>query len=221
MQEALGFSDIPTAAHELAAILQFGTSYELVDWLAKSLAEVSEWLAQEHKDRVLIQKSLSGLLESEEQAEVDKIRQKWHAKSKGEAIQMPPLHEALVKVHWDYERASKVARDMAERYKNVLAVAEELKAQYAREPKENNRVNKVILWQEAQRQPSVFDPKLQQKLTETEKAKQNENLRADGAESRNRELEAELHSTKAEAARCLEEKDLYIQNLQKQLEEQQ
>ena len=92
MQEALGFSDIPAATHELAAILQFGTSYELVDWLAKRLTEVSEWLAQEHKDRVMIQKSLSGILEPEEQAEVDRIGQKRNAKSRGEAIQMPPLH---------------------------------------------------------------------------------------------------------------------------------
>ena len=79
----------------------------------------------------------------------------------------------------------------------------------------------VILQQEAHERPLVSDSELQQKLTETEEAKQNENLRADGAESRNRELEAELHSTKAEAARCLEEKDLYIQNLQTQLVEQQ
>ena len=33
VQEASAFSDIPPAAHELAAILQFGTSYELVEWL--------------------------------------------------------------------------------------------------------------------------------------------------------------------------------------------
>ena len=55
MQEALGFSDIPTAAHELVAILQFGTSYELVEWLAKRQQEVLERLAQEHKNRVMIQ----------------------------------------------------------------------------------------------------------------------------------------------------------------------
>ena len=35
VQEAMGFSDIPAAAHELAAILQFETSYELVEWLPR------------------------------------------------------------------------------------------------------------------------------------------------------------------------------------------
>ena len=41
-REALGFSEIPPAAHELATILQFVTSYELVEWLAHRLQEVSE-----------------------------------------------------------------------------------------------------------------------------------------------------------------------------------
>ena len=129
-QAAQGFSDIPAAAHELAAILQFGTSYELVEWLANRLTEVSARLAQEHKDRVMIQKSLSGKLEPGEKEEVDRIGRKRSAKSRGEAIEMPPLHEALVEIHREYERASKAANDMTERYKNVSAAAEELRLQY-------------------------------------------------------------------------------------------
>ena len=219
--EVTVFFEISPAARKLAAILQFGTSYELVDWLAKRLTEVVEWLAQEHKDRVMIQKSLSGVLEPEEQAEVDKIGRKRHAKSRGEAIQMPPLHEALVEVHREYERASKAARDMAERYNNASAAVDDLHAQCAREQDENKRMKEVILQQETQGRPSISDPELQQKLTETEKAKQNEETRADKAESRNRELEAQLQSAKAEAAKCLEEKDMLIQDLQRQLAQQQ
>ena len=144
-QATLRFSDIPAAAHELAAIMQFGTSYELVEWLAKRLMEVSDRLAQEHKDRVMIQKSLSGTLEPEEQAEVDKIGWKRNAKSRGEAIQKPPLHEALVEVHREYERAIKAASDMAERYKYVSAAIEELKLQYVREQEENRKMKEIIL----------------------------------------------------------------------------
>ena len=48
--EATCFSEIPPIAHELAAILQFGTSYELVGWLARRLQEVSKRIAQEHND---------------------------------------------------------------------------------------------------------------------------------------------------------------------------
>ena len=73
VREATPFSDIPPAAHELAAILQFGTSYELVEWLAHRLQEVSERMAQEHRDQIMIQKSLSGVVEPQEQQEVDRI----------------------------------------------------------------------------------------------------------------------------------------------------
>ena len=39
---------------------------------------------------------------------------------------------------------------MAERYKNVSAMAEDLQAQYAREQEEHKRMKEVILQQEAQ-----------------------------------------------------------------------
>ena len=47
----------------------------------------------------MIQKSLSGAIEPQEQQEVNRIGRQRNAKNKGEAIQMPPLHEALVEVH--------------------------------------------------------------------------------------------------------------------------
>ena len=55
MREASAFPEIPLPAHELAVILQFGTSYELVEWLAKRLQEVSETMALEHRDQIMIQ----------------------------------------------------------------------------------------------------------------------------------------------------------------------
>ena len=220
-QAAQGFSDIPAATHELAAIMQFGTSYELVEWLAKRLTEVSARLAQEHKDRVMIQKSLSGILEPREQAEVDRIGRKRNAKSRAKAIEMPPLHEALVEVHREYERASKAASDMAERYKYVSAAAEELKLQYVREQEENRKMKEIMLQWETQGRPSVSESELQQKLSDAEKAQQAEATRANKAESRNKELEEQLQSAKTEACKCLKEKENLIQDLQKQLAEQQ
>mgnify|MGYP006872755391 CR=1 FL=1 len=137
MQEALGFSDIRAVAHELATILQFGTSYELVEWLARRLQEVSERMAQEHRDQIMIQKSLSGAVEPEEQAKVDRIGRQRHAKNKGEAIRMPPLYEALVEVHQEYEKASRVAKDMAELYKKATTAADVLYAQCTQRQIEN------------------------------------------------------------------------------------
>ena len=74
---------------------------------------------------------------------------------------------------------------------------------------------------EAQSRPSVSDSKLQQKLEETEKAKRDTEIRADRAESRNRESAAQLQPAKAEADKDLEEKNNLIQALHRQLEKQQ
>ena len=92
-REALALPELPPVA-----ILQFGTSYELVKWLAYRLQEFLEKLAQEHKDRIMIQKSLIGVVEPEEQQEIDRIGRRRNAKNRGEAIQMPPLNTTLVEV---------------------------------------------------------------------------------------------------------------------------
>ena len=39
-KEVLGLPEIPLETHELAAILQFGTSYELVEWLAQHMQTI-------------------------------------------------------------------------------------------------------------------------------------------------------------------------------------
>ena len=71
--EVTVFFEISPAARKLAAILQFGTSYELVEWLARKLQEVSKRMGQEDKDWIMIQKSLISDVEPEEQQEVDWI----------------------------------------------------------------------------------------------------------------------------------------------------
>ena len=45
---------------------------------------------------------------------------------------MPPLHEALVEVHKEYERASRAAKDMADLYKKATATSEVLNEKYTR-----------------------------------------------------------------------------------------
>ena len=63
-------------------------------------------MAQEHRDQIMIQKILRGIVDPHEQQEIDRIRRQRNAKNKGEAIQMLPLHEALVEVHKEYAKAS-------------------------------------------------------------------------------------------------------------------
>ena len=45
LNDLLGLPEVPPAAHEFAALLQFGKSYELVDWLAKRLQYATDLLA--------------------------------------------------------------------------------------------------------------------------------------------------------------------------------
>mgnify|MGYP000155537744 CR=1 FL=1 len=59
LDEVFAFPDIPPVAHEFVAMLQAGTSYELVDWLAKRLQLAAEQLAQEHKVWEMIQRPCS------------------------------------------------------------------------------------------------------------------------------------------------------------------
>ena len=219
IREAHGCLDIPPAAHELAAILQFGTSYELVEWLARRLTEVSERLAQEHHDRIMIQKSLRGVLEPQEKAEVEKIGRKRNAQSRGEAIEMPPLHEALVEIHREYEKARKAANDMAERYKNISASAEVLKRQFCNVQTENEELKESLSQWEAQARITASELELQQKLEESHKAQQAETTRANNAEFRAKDLEKQLESIRNDKAKVLEEKDQLIKKLQKNLEE--
>ena len=42
---------------------------------------------------------------------------------------MPPLHESLVEVHKEYEKASRASKDMGNRYKNATSALEILNAQ--------------------------------------------------------------------------------------------
>ena len=176
MREAVGFSNIPPIAHELVAILQFGTSYELVEWLAPRLQEVLERMAQEQQ--IMIQKSLSGVVEPPEQQELDRIGRQRSAKNKGEAIQMPPLHEALVEIHREYEKASRAARDMADLYKKATVVSDILNAQCMKTQAENQHLSERLRQTEEQLQktkeellqqasacrPLESDQELQQKL---------------------------------------------------------
>ena len=57
---------------------------------------------------------------------------------------MPPLHEALVEVHREYEKASRTARDMAEMYKKETAAADVLNAQSRRRQEENQQLKNQL-----------------------------------------------------------------------------
>ena len=59
---------------------------------------------QEHKDREIIQKAMLGMIELEQQRELQGISRQRDAKNRGKAIQMPPFHTTLVEVYREFAR---------------------------------------------------------------------------------------------------------------------
>ena len=89
----------------------------------------------------MIQKTLRGTVDPQDQQEIDRIGRQRNAKNKGEAIQMPSLHEALVEVHKKYAKASRAAKDMADMYKKATTAGEILNAQCTASEAENQRLS--------------------------------------------------------------------------------
>ena len=63
---------------------------------------------------------------------------------------MPPLDEALVEVHREYEKASRVAKDMADLYKKATTASDVLNAQCTQVQAENQQLKEQL--QQAQDQ---------------------------------------------------------------------
>ena len=108
-KDILSMPDTPPVVHEITAILRFGTSYEKVDWLAKCLQNALEHLVQEHKDREMIQKALMGELKPKDEWELQQIGRQKDVRNKRMAIQLPPLHTALIEVHQELAKVTQEA----------------------------------------------------------------------------------------------------------------
>ena len=63
---------------------------------------------------------------------------------------MPPLHEALVEVHREYEKASRAAKDMADLYKKSSVASEVLNAQCTNMKAENQHLTEQLRQAEEQ-----------------------------------------------------------------------
>ena len=72
----------------------------------------------------MIQKSLIGVVELEEQQDIDRISWQHNAKNRGEPIQMLPLHTSRVEVHREYDKVNRATKDMAKAYKRAMTAAD-------------------------------------------------------------------------------------------------
>ena len=71
--KVLRYSDIPDTTHEFGALLQFGTTYELMEFLATQQIKVSQRMAKEHAKQQMIERALTRTTESENEGPLAKV----------------------------------------------------------------------------------------------------------------------------------------------------
>ena len=152
--EVLGYRDLPAEAYEFSALLRFGTTYELVDFLARAQIQAATRMAEEHAEMKMIQKALLGETEhDEDRAANDRALQKIGRKkqSKHQALLMPvpELNTALVEAYRDLDHTTRAAKDMARKLKAAQQQAKSATA----------------LWQAAERKLTTWEQNHPEHLT--------------------------------------------------------
>ena len=61
------YPDIPDTTHEFGTLLQFGTTYELMEFLTTQQIKVSQRMAKEHAEQQMIERALTRTAESEDE----------------------------------------------------------------------------------------------------------------------------------------------------------
>ena len=115
----MGYPDIPDVAHEFAARLRFGTTFELMQFLAQQQLTLTERMAEEHADMQMIQRALAGSVDRTEERALGKIGRLRNADEGRIGIELPPLNTALVEVHRELATVRHGAKDMVTRTKQL------------------------------------------------------------------------------------------------------
>ena len=110
--EIMSYPDIPDVTHEFAARLRFGTTFELMEFLAQQQLTLTQRMADEHADMQMIQRALAGPVERKEERALDKIGRLRNADEGRIGIELPPLNTALVEVHRELATIRHGAKDM-------------------------------------------------------------------------------------------------------------
>ena len=97
--EIMAYPDILDVAHEFAAPLRFGTTFELMEFFAQQQLTLTQRMADEHADMPMIQCAIAGTVERKEERALDKIGRRRNADEGRLGIELPPLNTALVEVH--------------------------------------------------------------------------------------------------------------------------
>ena len=118
-EEVLGYKDLPVEAYEFSALLRLGTTYELMDFLARAQVAAATRMAEEHAETKMIQRALMGEIEPHEDRALQKIGRKKQVQNASLLMELPDLNMALVEAYRNLHHTTRAAKDMARRIKTA------------------------------------------------------------------------------------------------------
>ena len=112
-KDVFALRDMPAEAFELAALLQHGTTYELIDFLARLQVAAAARMATEHAERQVIERALDNEPASDDEPKLQRVGRKRALKKRRTRIELPELNTALVDTYKELDYATRAAKDMA------------------------------------------------------------------------------------------------------------
>ena len=95
-----------------------------MDLLARAQVVAAAQMAEEHAETKMIQCSLIGELEPQEDRALQKIGRKKQAKNAPLLMELPDLNAALIEAYCNLDQTARAAREMARRIKTAQKQAE-------------------------------------------------------------------------------------------------
>ena len=117
--EVLSYPDIPDMGHEFGALLQFGTTFELMEFLVTQQINVSQRMAEEHAKCQMIKHTLNQTTESEDEGPLARVGRKTNAGIHRIGIELPSLNRTLVGVHRELATVTIGTKNMVAKNKNL------------------------------------------------------------------------------------------------------
>ena len=130
--EVMAYPKISDVAHEFVAWLQFGTTFEVIEFLAGQQIKLSQCMAEEHAKMQMLQRVLAGTAERKDERTLDKIGRIRNADEGRIGIQLPPLNAALVEVHRELATVHKGTNDMVTKNKRLKKKEKYVQGQLAK-----------------------------------------------------------------------------------------
>ena len=105
--------DMLAESFELGALLHHGTTYELIDFLAKLQVATANRMAQEHAEKQVIQRALDNEPASDDEPKLQKVGRKRGTKKQRTRIELLELNMVLVETYKELDHATRATKDMA------------------------------------------------------------------------------------------------------------